>query len=213
MTHDMAQTPQPGFLSAWVSAFTSFDQAHGFAVNLFAVVALALIGAAFLTGQRRLVRPALIAFTVLCLADWVLIEDFGFFGGLGTDPNSMIPFALLAVSGYLALAPAAVTAAAEASRPYRTRAVPAGCPAAPAAGWRDRVRPASLRRGVAAASFRHDRLARRARADHPRRGADGRRPGQPERRPDPGRIDRRVERAAELPAPRPSSSPTSTARR
>ena len=41
-----------------VSAFTPFDQAHGFAVNLVAVVALALIGAAFLTGQRRLVRPA-----------------------------------------------------------------------------------------------------------------------------------------------------------
>ena len=64
-----------------------------------------MIGAAFVTGQRRLVRPAVIAFAVLCLADWVLIEDFGFFGGLGTDPNSMIPFALLAVSGYLALTP------------------------------------------------------------------------------------------------------------
>ena len=67
------------------------------------MVALAAIGAAFLTGQRRLVRPAVIAFMVLCLADWVLIEDFGFFGGLGTDPNSMLPFALLAVGGYLAL--------------------------------------------------------------------------------------------------------------
>ena len=101
----MAQTPQPGFLAAWVNAFTAFDEAHGFAVNLFVVVALAAIGAAFLTGQRRLVRPAVIAFMVLCLADWVLIEDFGFFGGLGTDPNSMLPFALLAVGGYLALVP------------------------------------------------------------------------------------------------------------
>src|SRR4029077_9318983 len=34
MTHGMAQTPQPGFLSALVSAFTRFDEAHGFAVNL-----------------------------------------------------------------------------------------------------------------------------------------------------------------------------------
>jgi cytochrome oxidase Cu insertion factor (SCO1/SenC/PrrC family) len=127
MTHGMAQTPQPGFLSAWVSAFTGFDEAHGFAVNLFAVAALGLIGAAFLTGQRRLARPALIAFVVLCLADWVLIEDIGVFGGLGTDPNSMIPFILLAVSGYLALAP---------------RTAPAGeaSPAVTAAGWRDRVR-------------------------------------------------------------------------
>jgi cytochrome oxidase Cu insertion factor (SCO1/SenC/PrrC family) len=143
MTHDMAQTPQPGFTSAWVSAFTRFDEAHGFAVNLFAVVALALIGAAFLTGRRRLARPALIAFTVLCLADWVLIEDFGIFGGLGTDPNSMIPFVLLAVSGYLALAPGTAPATEPAT----------ASPAAPALSWRDRVRPASLRRSVATASL------------------------------------------------------------
>jgi len=141
MTHGMAQTPQPGFLSAWVSAFTRFDEAHGFAVNLFAVAALALIGAAFLTGRRRLARPALIAFTVLCLADWVLIEDFGFFGGLGTDPNSMIPFALLAVGGYLALTPGTAPAAEPVS------------PAAAAAGWRDRFRPAAMRRSVATASL------------------------------------------------------------
>jgi cytochrome oxidase Cu insertion factor (SCO1/SenC/PrrC family) len=144
MTHDMAQTTQPGFTSAWVSAFTRFDEAHGFAVNLFAVVALALIGAAFLTGRRRLARPALIAFTVLCLADWVLIEDFGIFGGLGTDPNSMIPFVLLAASGYLALVPGTAPA---------TEPATASPAAAPALGWRDRVRPASLRRSVATASL------------------------------------------------------------
>jgi cytochrome oxidase Cu insertion factor (SCO1/SenC/PrrC family) len=141
MTHDMAQTPQPGFLSAWVNAFTAFDEAHGFAVNLFVVVALAAIGAAFLTGKRRLIRPAVIAFTVLCLADWVLVEDFGFFGGLGTDPNSMLPFALLAIAGYLALTQVPVAAAE---------------PAVTAAqvSWRDRVGLASLRRSAAAASIR-----------------------------------------------------------
>jgi cytochrome oxidase Cu insertion factor (SCO1/SenC/PrrC family) len=144
MTHDMAQTPQPGFLSAWVSAFTRFDEAHGFAVNLFTVVALALIGAAFLTGRRRPARPALIAFTVLCLTDWVLIEDFGIFGGLGTDPNSMMPFVLLAVGGYLALVPGTAPATEPAT------ATPA---AAPELGWRDRIRPASLRRSVATASL------------------------------------------------------------
>ena len=156
MTHDMAQTPQPGLLASLIRNFTGFDEAHGFAVNLFAVVALTVIGAAFLTGQRRLIRPALIAFTVLCLADWVLIEDFGFFGGLGTDPNSMLPFALLAISGYLALAPAAVTVVKEAS-PARPAAepvpVPTAASAGPGAGWRDWLRPASLQRGVATASF------------------------------------------------------------
>ena len=36
-----------------------------------------LTGALFLSGRARLIRPALIAVTVLCLADWVLVEDFG----------------------------------------------------------------------------------------------------------------------------------------
>jgi cytochrome oxidase Cu insertion factor (SCO1/SenC/PrrC family) len=157
MTQDMAQTSQPGFLAAWVRAFTSFDEAHGFAVNLFVVAALALMGAAFVTGRRRLVRPAVVAFTVLCLADWVLIEDFGFFGGLGTDPNSMIPFILLATSGYLALAPApaAATEPAIATEPASPAAsAPAPAQATAPASWRDRIRPASVRRSVATASFR-----------------------------------------------------------
>ena len=164
MTQNMAQTPQPHLLSGWINAFTSFDEAHGFAVNLFAVVALALIGAAFVSGRQRLARPAVIAFTVLCLADWVLVEDFGFFGGLGTDPNSMIPFALLAISGYLALAPVPASAtAAQAASPGRPAVQPAssGSPGAqpasqagPPAGWRDRLRPAAVRQSVAAASIR-----------------------------------------------------------
>jgi cytochrome oxidase Cu insertion factor (SCO1/SenC/PrrC family) len=118
MTASMAPTPQPHFLSAWINAFTAFDEAHGFAVNLFAVVALAAIGAIFVSGRPRLIRPTLVIFIVLCLADWVLIEDLGFLGGLGTDPNSMVPFALLATAGYLGIArvaaevPAPATAAA-----------------------------------------------------------------------------------------------------
>ena len=182
----MAQTPQPHLLSGWINAFTSFDEAHGFAVNLFAVVALALIGAAFVSGRQRLARPAVIAFTVLCLADWVLVEDFGFFGGLGTDPNSMIPFALLAISGYLALAPvpASATAAQAASpgRPAASQPVP-GAPEPSPPARRD---PSGLAgptpaRGSASVGrsgeHPHRRLHRRARADHLGRGSDGRRSG------------------------------------
>jgi hypothetical protein len=78
-------------------------EAHGFAVNLFVVVAPTVIAVAFVSGRPRLIRPALAGFTVLCLADWVLVQDLGFLGGLGTDPNSMIPFIVLAVGSYLAL--------------------------------------------------------------------------------------------------------------
>ena len=65
-----------------------FDDAHGWAVNLFAVVALATIGGLLISGRRR-ARPrcGLVALVVLCLADWVLVEDLGFFGGVGTDPE------------------------------------------------------------------------------------------------------------------------------
>ena len=144
MTQSMAGTSQPGFLSAWISAFTTFDEAHGSAVNLFVVAALAITGAAFLSGQPRLIRPVLIGFTVLCLADWVLIEDLGFLGGLGTDPNSMIPFVLLAAAGYLALARAPAPAAEPA---------PTAGPAA-AASWRSRLLTAVTPQSLAAANIR-----------------------------------------------------------
>ena len=101
----MAGTSQPHVLSSAVSAFGNFTAAHGFAVNLFAVIVLAAVGLAFVSGQRRLARIGVLAGAVFCLADWVLIEDFGFFGGLGTDPNSMIPLILLFTAGYLALTP------------------------------------------------------------------------------------------------------------
>ena len=102
MVGEMSRTSQPGFLSSWVASFGSFDDAHGWAVNLFAVVALAAIGGLLISGRRRAVLGGIGALVVLCLADWVLVEDLGFLGGLGTDPNSMLPMALLFVAGYLA---------------------------------------------------------------------------------------------------------------
>jgi cytochrome oxidase Cu insertion factor (SCO1/SenC/PrrC family) len=157
MAQTMAGTPQPRFLSAWVSAFAGFDEAHGFAVNLFAVAALAVTGAVFLSGRPRLIRPVLIGFTVLCLADWVLIEDLGFLGGLGTDPNSMIPMALLAVGGYLALtrAPAAVSAVTPAAEGTPAAVgTAAWSPRLVLTRWREAARPAALRHRAAAASMR-----------------------------------------------------------
>jgi cytochrome oxidase Cu insertion factor (SCO1/SenC/PrrC family) len=135
MVQTMAQTPQPRFIADLVSGFGSFTGRHGFAVNLFVVAALGVIAAAFIIGRPALTRPALAAFVALCLADWVLVEDMGIFGGLGTDPNSMIPMALLAAGGYLAV----------------TR-VPATAPGA-AGSWRDRLRPAAVRQSAATASF------------------------------------------------------------
>jgi cytochrome oxidase Cu insertion factor (SCO1/SenC/PrrC family) len=147
MVKSMAATPQPSLLAGWVRAFASFTEAHGFAVNLFAVIALAAIGASLVTagaGRAGLLRLTVIATILLCLADWVLIEDFGFYGGLGTDPNSMIPMSLVLAAGYLALTRVPAPAPA---------AEPADGPARPGLSWQQ-LRPARLVRAFGAASTR-----------------------------------------------------------
>jgi len=137
MIGSMAATPQPHALGALVTHFGAFTEAHGFAVNLVAVLALAAAGTAFCVSAARadvrLARIAVIGAAVFCLADWVLVEDFGFFGGTGTDPNSMIPIVLLFIAGYLGLRPQ------EAAEPAEAAAVAAGEPPAERAqrlpGW------------------------------------------------------------------------------
>ncbi len=103
MVKEMSQTPQPHLFASLLSSFDGFVATHGWEINLFVVIALAAIGVTFLTARPAIVRGGVIAAGVLCLLDWVLIEDLGFFGGVGTDPNSMIPMALLFVAGYVAL--------------------------------------------------------------------------------------------------------------
>jgi cytochrome oxidase Cu insertion factor (SCO1/SenC/PrrC family) len=132
MVQGMGQTSQPAFLSSWVNGFGTFAAAHGFAVNLIVVAALAGAGLALASGRRAVLRPGVGLLLVLCAADWVLVQDLGVFGGLGTDPNSMIPFALVAVGGYLAVAYAPAPAAVTAAAPAASAPAPAEEPPAPA---------------------------------------------------------------------------------
>ena len=153
MVQDMSQTSQPGFLASWVRAFGTFTAGHGLVVNLVVVLALAvtgagLIGGALVPGWRPVLRPAVGLLVVLSAAVWVLVQDLGVFGGLGTDPNSMIPFALLVLGGYLAVAPAPAAATA----------------AAPAAA----AEPATAGAAATAAARRPRLLARRPRRRWPR---------------------------------------------
>ena len=176
MVQSMAATPQPRPLASMASGAAAFVRAHGFAVNLAAVIVLALAGAA-LTGAAvlggaagrgaRLARAGVGVLMLLCLATWIGIQDFGFFGGLGTDPNSMIPVALLAVAAYLALirvpAPAAApapqaapaAAAIEAAGPGAGGEAPAPGAAGHAGGrLRPRIHPGALPAALAATSAR-----------------------------------------------------------
>jgi cytochrome oxidase Cu insertion factor (SCO1/SenC/PrrC family) len=149
MVKSMATTPQPHFLAGWLTAFESLAAAHGFAVNLIVVVALALIGGGLLTGQPRLIRPALALAAVLCLSTWVLVQDLGFLGGIGTDPNSMLPILLLAAAGYVAMEwPAGLSLAREASV---AATAPARAEQAAPGRRRLRLRPADA--GALARSF------------------------------------------------------------
>ena len=138
MVQSMSAQSQPSGLADAISWFASVVRAQGFAINLVATVALGGIGLVFLAGRPRAARLALIALAVFGLADWVLVQDLGFLGGLGTDPNSMIPMLLLATAGYLALTPPpAVAAAEEVPAPEQ----PAPTPAPP---WRQHLRPVNL---------------------------------------------------------------------
>ena len=117
MIRSMAQTPQPRPLASLVGGFGDLAAGHAFAVNLTAVVVLALTAAALLTGRRAVAGPAVAVLTVFCLADWVLIEDAGVFGGLGTDPNSMIPLILLVTAACLARFPSPAACPARGREP------------------------------------------------------------------------------------------------
>lgn len=169
MVRQMAATSQPHVFASIVSWFGRVVAAHGFAINLAAVVFLAVAGVAFTIGRPALLRWAVVVTCIVALADWVLIEDFGFFGGVGTDPNSMVPMMILLVGGYLAIVSVPVTVTAlvptEPSTVTELPAVanPAGRsepsgepePAAASSGGRDpwwtRVRPVDLLRTIAAA--------------------------------------------------------------
>jgi hypothetical protein len=102
MAAAMARTSQPGPLARIVGSFAAFTASHGFLVNGLAVATLAVIGLGLASNRGALLRPVVVLAAVACLADWVLVQDLGFFGGLGTDPNSMIPLLLLVLAAYLA---------------------------------------------------------------------------------------------------------------
>jgi cytochrome oxidase Cu insertion factor (SCO1/SenC/PrrC family) len=136
MVQQMSATPQPSILQSGVRSFASFDAAHGWAVNLFVVVALAGIGVALISGRPRPVRAGTVAGIVMALADWVLVQDLGFLGGVGTDPNSMIPMALVLLAGYVAMVRAPQEALHAAPDSWQAApAAPAGLSGAPAPGW------------------------------------------------------------------------------
>jgi cytochrome oxidase Cu insertion factor (SCO1/SenC/PrrC family) len=103
MTNQMSQTSQPRVISTLISSFSRLVSNHGWSVNLVVVLLLATGGIALMSRRPRVLQAAIVMDVALCLVAWVLVQDLGFLGGVGTDPNSMVPIALLLVAGYLAM--------------------------------------------------------------------------------------------------------------
>jgi cytochrome oxidase Cu insertion factor (SCO1/SenC/PrrC family) len=137
MASQMSATPQPTLFSSLVADFGHFDAHNAFAVNLFVVIVLAAVGIAFVSGYRRLLLPGVIAYGVLSAATWLFVQDLGFFGGVGTDPNSMLPTLLLVAGGYVALV--------RAPEQVEVRVI-----AQDGLSWRERLSPAYAMRSLGA---------------------------------------------------------------
>ena len=148
----MATARQPSVLHHLLTRFGALVAGHGFAVNLVAVVVLAATAGCLLSGRPAIARPAAGAAIGFCLADWVLVQDLGVFGGLGTDPNSMVPQAVILAAGLLAMSerPAPAPDLALGSAPAAGRST--GADAAPDQDRpRARLRPASAARRLGVA--------------------------------------------------------------
>lgn len=103
MIRTMAETPQPSFLAR--PMFDLANALHGttmVVVNAAVAIVLVAVGVAFLA--KRLVWPAFWVLAVLSLLAWWFVQDFGFLGGVGTDPNSMVPGLVLAGAAVVGVA-------------------------------------------------------------------------------------------------------------
>jgi cytochrome oxidase Cu insertion factor (SCO1/SenC/PrrC family) len=155
MVEQMAGTPQPALLHHLLAGFASFTADHGGLVNGVVVAGLAISGGLLATGRRRPVRTGAVLAGVLALIAWVLVEDLGFLGGTGTDPNTMVPLVVLLATAGLTIAVEPVAAAAL-PPPPETAPAPAasGSAGSPSVGARVRARlladPARTLRDVAA---------------------------------------------------------------
>jgi hypothetical protein len=123
MARQMAGTRQPG----WIQGLVRGVSDHAGVVDVTAIVAMFLVGAALVaSGPRRpgLTVTAAAATGVLCLVDWVAVQDLGFLGGVGTDPNSMLPWIVLVAVGAVAAGrPATGLAEPPRDSSYRLRSV------------------------------------------------------------------------------------------
>ena len=116
MLLSMARTPQPALLAALLRSAGHFAAADSSELNLVAVAAIGAVGTGLVVGaladRDRWIIAGTLGGLVVAITAWVVFQDLGFLGGVGTDPNTAIPNALLLVGAALALRPDPAGAAA-----------------------------------------------------------------------------------------------------
>ena len=95
MILEMTEVPQPEFLAGLGHIFAGVVRAAGPGINIMLVVWMMATGVGLwrstVSGFAWPARSLVIG----SLAGWILIQDTGLFGGLATDPNSLILVALI----------------------------------------------------------------------------------------------------------------------
>lgn len=97
----MAQMNQPTWLRQALVSFASFVSHEAWTVNLVVSLVLGLSALSFLLPYRRLRHHVFILQSVLMVFSWVFFQDLGFIGGVGTDPNSMMPTLIIVSAVYV----------------------------------------------------------------------------------------------------------------
>jgi cytochrome oxidase Cu insertion factor (SCO1/SenC/PrrC family) len=101
MATSMGSVTQPGFAARIQRWFTTFTSHNSWLYNSIVVIVLVALAVTFFSNKVRLMRWSTVAYVVVALMNWVLVQDFAVFGGVGTDVNSMIPSSLFVVAVYL----------------------------------------------------------------------------------------------------------------
>jgi cytochrome oxidase Cu insertion factor (SCO1/SenC/PrrC family) len=126
MARAMSRTPQPRPFSSLLASFAAVAAHHPVALNGTVVALLLLVGLGLLVARPAAARAAIAGAAVLCLPAWLLVQDLGVLGGVGTDPNSMLPILLVLAGGYVAMTrPPFAPAEAVAADGAREAAAPA----------------------------------------------------------------------------------------
>ena len=117
MTSDMASVHQLA-VTAWaVRSFGDLTSNAPVLVNGFFVAVFAGTGVLLMSGNPAQLRLARIIGLTGAGVAWVFVENFGLFGGLSTDPNTMVPLIGLLTSLTAAPRPVAQVAADLAAPP------------------------------------------------------------------------------------------------